>query len=549
MANKEVGIYLIDKRKFKNEENVEIIEKIINNANKKYNYIEIENNNVNGYNIMLYNYVSYSQDLWSLFFNCKLVDEKIIKKDSVSNNFIAFVYKEKNLFCITTNKAYNDIQKYIVYFYGVYIMSYFIEPDDKIRSATYSNVMSNFLGGSEYLGEEYQTTLNKYWDRINTNLMAEVDKKRLYKELNLESKRKNNKVRCDAKDSFTICSKIGLEEAIKIIEKLDDISDDSLIDKFNTIERVKDEEVVKMLDDRLVELLYEKYKNNSLDVCIVHKNIDSFFNSISYAFVKNGENLYECDTIPDSKDIIELFEKLNINSKEELNDNINKINVACRDSNNENLILDYLKNFLNINIELNNSNYIFQNRIWYKLTDNYIETLAEIFDMIKLNYQENGIEFEEWNTENETNYIKKYDSIDNFYRIHPKLEDGIEICDLMYIDRKNKVFKMLFLKQGFGASTRDLAIQTTMGVKRFNSIANDEVRLKQFYKKYIEVKNSNYKYAEFKKDIKTFLKNAVIVYKLKDGDIEQSNIGKQSIIFAKNEIELMGKCKFTVKRL
>lgn len=549
MANKEVGIYLIDKRKFKDENNEEIIEKIISNAKKKYNYIEIENNNINGYNIKLYNYISYSQDSWSSFFECKLVDEKLIKKDSISNNFIAFIYKGNNIFCITTNKAYNDIQKYILYFYGVYIMSYFIKSDDKIRSATYSNIMSNFLGGSEYLGEEYQTTLNKYWDRINTNLMAEVDKKRLYTELNLKNKRKNSKVRCDAKDNFTICSKIDLKELIKIIEKLDDISDDSLIDKFNTIERIKNEELIKKLDDRLIEHLYERYKNNSIDVCIVHKNIDSFFNSMSYAFWKDGENWYECDTIPNSEDIIKLFKKLNISSKEELNDNLSKINIMCRDSDNEILISDYLKNFLNINIEVDNTNYIFQNRIWYKLTDNYIDTLTEIFDMIKLNYQENGIKFKRWNDETETDYIKKYDDVDNFYKIHPKLDDGIEICDLMYIDKENKVIKMLFLKQGFGASTRDLAIQTTMGVKRFNSMANDEIKLKKFYKKYIEVKNKDYKYTDFKKDIKTFFKNAIIVYSLKNNQTEQSNIGKQSIIFAKNEIELMGKCKFTLKQL
>ena len=549
MANKEVGIYLIDKRKFKDENNEEIIEKIISNAKKKYNYIEIENNNINGYNIKLYNYISYSQDSWSSFFECKLVDEKLIKKDSISNNFIAFIYKGNNIFCITTNKAYNDIQKYILYFYGVYIMSYFIKSDDKIRSATYSNIMSNFLGGSEHLGEEYQTTLNKYWDRINTNLMAEVDKKRLYTELNLKNKRKNSKVRCDAKDNFTICSKIDLKELIKIIEKLDDISDDSLIDKFNTIERIKNEELIKKLDDRLIEHLYERYKNNSIDVCIVHKNIDSFFNSMSYAFWKDGENLYECDTIPNSEDIIKLFKKLNISSKEELNDNLSKINIMCRDSDNEILISDYLKNFLNINIEVDNTNYIFQNRIWYKLTDNYIDTLTEIFDMIKLNYQENGIKFKRWNDETETDYIKKYDDVDNFYKIHPKLDDGIEICDLMYIDKENKVIKMLFLKQGFGASTRDLAIQTTMGVKRFNSMANDEIKLKNFYKKYIEVKNKDYKYTDFKKDIKTFFKNAIIVYSLKNNQTEQSNIGKQSIIFAKNEIELMGKCKFTLKQL
>lgn len=547
MTNKEVGIYLIDKRKFKNKSNDNIISEIIENTKRKYNMLEIENNKIDNYNIKLYNYISYSQDLWSTFFNCKTNDKKLIKKDSISNNFIAFIYKEDNIFCITTNKAYNDIQKYIVYFYGVYIMSYFIKSEDKIRSATYSNIMSNFLGGSEYLGEEYQTTLNKYWDRINTNLMAEVDKKRLYTELNLKNKRKNSKVRCDAKDNFTICSKINIEELIKIIKKLDEISNDTLIDKFNNIERVKDEEIIKKLEENLLEHIYSKLIDKTLDVCIVHKNIDTFFNSMSYTFYNEGKNVYECDTIPTSQDILKVFEILEVNSKEKLLEILKKVNIMCWDSDSVVILSDSLKNYLNINIEIEGTNYIYQNKVWYKLTDNYINNLNEIFEMIKLNYSENDINFEKWNDETETEYINKYKDKDNFYKIHPRLEDEIEVCDLMYIDRKNKIVKLLYLKNGFGASTRDLAIQTTMGLKRLNSLMNSEERLKRFYNKYIITKNSKYKYSDFKSNIKSYCKNAIIVYKL--NGTEKSNIGKQSIIFAKNEIELMGKSKFSMKQL
>ena len=167
--------------------------------------------------------------------------------------------------------------------------------------------------------------------------------------------------------------------------------------------------------------------------------------------------------------------------------------------------------------------------------------------MIKLNYSENDINFEKWNDETKTEYINKYKDKDNFYKIHPRLEDEIEVCDLMYIDRKNKIVKLLYLKNGFGASTRDLAIQTTMGLKRLNSLMNSEERLKRFYNKYIITKNSKYKYSDFKSDIKSYCKNAIIVYKL--NGTEKSNIGKQSIIFAKNEIELMGKSKFSMKQL
>jgi uncharacterized protein (TIGR04141 family) len=265
-------------------------------------------------------------------------------------------------------------------------MSYFIKSEDKIRSATYSNIMSNFLGGSEYLGEEYQTTLNKYWDRINTNLMAEVDKKRLYTELNLKNKRKNSKVRCDAKDNFTICSKINIEELIKIIKKLDEISNDTLIDKFNNIERVKDEEIIKKLEENLLEHIYSKLIDKTLDVCIVHKNIDTFFNSMSYTFYNEGKNVYECDTIPTSQDILKVFEILEVNSKEKLLEILKKVNIMCWDSDSVVILSDSLKNYLNINIEIEGTNYIYQNKVWYKLTDNYINNLNEIFEMIKLNY-------------------------------------------------------------------------------------------------------------------------------------------------------------------
>lgn len=41
------------------------------------------------------------------------------------------------------------------------------------------------------------------------------------------------------KNNFTICSKIDLNQLIIIIKKLDEISTSELIDKFNTIERMR----------------------------------------------------------------------------------------------------------------------------------------------------------------------------------------------------------------------------------------------------------------------------------------------------------------------
>ncbi len=550
MENKEVGIYLINKRKFKEyNTNDEIITKLKENIGEKYRKVELERNEINGYKIKLYNRISYSKDTWCNFWQVREINNKNVIKERPANNYIAFIYSENNIFCVTTNMAYNDIIKDIVYFYGVYIISFFIKDEDKIRSATYNNIMSNFLGGSEYLGEEYQSTIDRYWNRINTNLIAELDRKRLYEELGLENKRKIPKVRCDAKDNFTICSKIDINQLILVIKKLDKISTEELIDKFNTIERIKDENYEEKLKQQLIQKIYDDYENNKLDICILHKNIEAFFGSMYYSFMYETNQIHNCDTIPGNNDLKKAFDELKINSQEEMANIIKKLQLICFDTDGNVEISENLEAYINMTIEYNDKEYLFQNKMWYQLTDNYITNLNQVFKFIKNSFSEEKIEFKEWTNESETQYIELYDNEENFYKIHPKRENGIEICDLMYIDRKNEEIKMLFLKDGFGTSTRDLAIQLIMGTKRLLSISRDDKMLRNFHKKYIKEKSPNYSYEKFKREIMTFSKNAVMVYKLPKENKETSNIGKQSVVFAKNEIEMLGTSKFTIKQL
>lgn len=550
MENKEVGIYLINKKKFKEYgTNDEIITKLKENIGERYKKIELEQNEINGYKIKLYNRISYSKDTWNNFWQVKEIDNNVAINERPANNYIAFIYSENNIFCVTTNMAYNDIIKDIVYFYGVYIISFFIKDEDKIRSATYNNIMSNFLGGSEYLGEEYQSAVDRYWNRINTNLMAELDRKRLYRELGLENKRKIPKVRCDAKDNFTICSKIDINQLIVVIKKLDEISTEELIDKFNTIERIKDEDYEEKLKQQLIQKIYNDYEKDRLDICVLHKNIEAFFGSMYYSFMYETNQIHNCDTIPSNNDLKKVFDELKINSQEEMANAIKKLQLICFNADGNTEICENLESYINMTIEYNNKEYLFQNKMWYQLTDNYITNLNKVFKFIRNSFSEEKLKFKKWINESETQYIELYNNEDNFYKIHPKLENGIEICDLMYIDRRNGEIKMLFFKDGFGTSTRDLAIQVIMGTKRLLSILRDDKMLIHFYKKYIKEKSPDYNYKEFKKEMMAFSRNAVMVYKLPKGNKETSNIGKQSIVFAKNEIEMLGTCKFTIKQL
>lgn len=322
-----------------------------------------------------------------------------------------------------------------------------------------------------------------------------------------------------------------------------------MIDKFNTIEKIKDENYEDKLKQQLIQKIYNDYKNEKLDICIVHKNIENFFGSMYYSFVYETKQIHNCDTIPSNEDLKYIFEKLKVNSQDDMANVIKRLQLICLDADGNVNISEYLEAYINMTIEYDKKEYLFQNKMWYQLTDNYITNLNRVFKFIKNSFTEEDIKFKEWKNKTETQYIDLYNDEEGFYKIHPKLEEGIEICDLMYINRKNEEIKMLFLKDGFGASTRDLAIQVTMGVKRLLSILRDDKKVKSFYNKYIKEKTPQYSYQEFKAEIKSFSKNAVMVYKLPKGNRETSNIGKQSIVFAKSEIETLGTCKFTMKQL
>jgi uncharacterized protein (TIGR04141 family) len=555
MINKEVGIYLIEKTKFvDNISNAEIIKEIILKTQGEFIYI----NTIikNEYNIVIYNHVSSTFDRWDEFFELDNIDtenesEKYIKQ-SKSNNYIAFIYKSDNsrLFCITTNRAYNYINKYIMYFFGVCLISYFMKDTDRIRSITYSNIMNNYLGGSEYIGEDFESTQNKYWDRISTNLMAEIDKKRLYKELGLTLKRNNPKVRCNAKDNFTICSKIELKELLIIIGKIENILEkNNLIDKFNKIERVRDTEFILKLNHKLSEKIFDDYKNDELDLCIVHKNIQTFFECMNYNILHGKNNIINISTLPSNKDFKKIFDEININSPDKILELLEEIKVICFNEEGKVPLSDSLKMFLNMSIEYDGNTYVFKNNMWFKLTDDYIKNLNEIFNSLKANNNEIDLKFESWeHNQSESEYIEKYKDKEKYYKLHPRLEDGIEICDILYIDKSNNIIKLLFLKKGFGADTRDLAIQSIMGTKRFLSLIKDEEKSVKFYNKYIASKQE-YTIQEFKECIKNFNKRVVLVYKLESNKIEKSNIAKQSIETARNEITTLGKIGFTIKRL
>ncbi len=98
-----------------------------------------------------------------------------------------------------------------------------------------------------------------------------------------------------------------------------------MIDKFNTIKRVKNEKLEEELQHQLVNRIYNDYKNRKLDICIIHKNMERFFGSMSYSFMYDSDSIYGCNTIPNDEDLTIVFDKLKVKSEEDMCVAINKL--------------------------------------------------------------------------------------------------------------------------------------------------------------------------------------------------------------------------------
>ena len=107
MSNKEVGIYLMNKEMFEEK----TVEKIVDRLEgilkiKGYHNCRLEKENIRGYRIKLYNKISSHVDTWSEFWGCKKENENIVE-GSETNNYIALIYSNNNIFAVATNRAYN----------------------------------------------------------------------------------------------------------------------------------------------------------------------------------------------------------------------------------------------------------------------------------------------------------------------------------------------------------------------------------------------------------------------------------------------------------
>ncbi len=131
---------------------------------------------------------------------------------------------------------------------------------------------------------------------------------------------------------------------------------------------------------------------------------------------------------------------------------------------------------------------------WYQLQDSFVKDLKTSSEHILKTYNaESYILHEPWDKnlisrESEYNFL--YNSKPNYIVIDTIIADGLELCDIMYYDKKE--LYLIHVKYGFQSKIRELTNQITISARQLRETlgTKDKLILEKIYNQLIEKKHN-----------------------------------------------------------
>jgi hypothetical protein len=134
-----------------------------------------------------------------------------------------------------------------------------------------------------------------------------------------------------------------------------------------------------------------------------------------------------------------------------------------------------LVDYLQLELRNNGTAYFRMDSKWYSLQPAFDETLSEKY-ALRIGPQVKEIDFvRSWKGKDETEYNEQYDQKTNPFYLHLIKVDHIEMCDVLVVDARKKVTYIVHVKEGIGASLRDLTSQAFISAR----VIEEEVRTKK----------------------------------------------------------------------
>ena len=154
-----------------------------------------------------------------------------------------------------------------------------------------------------------------------------------------------------------------------------------------------------------------------------------------------------------------------------------------------------LREYLQLEIEKDGISYFLLDDKWYSLQAGFDLMLGERYTSI-VNPKYRAYDFiHNWSNTDEAEYNKPFANHPNSFNLHQIIVDHVELCDAFIIDTERKTLYIIHVKDGIGATMRDLTSQAFMSARIIEEESRIETKdkLKKLYEQAVHNSRINNK--------------------------------------------------------
>ena len=406
--------------------------------------------------------------------------EKNINFDNVSSSYILLKQTNNSIYAITGGYGHNYIKEDIEKGFGLNLIPKLVESQDSIvKRVVEDRLTGNRISDSRI--NRYSTTLDNEsnFASIYKELEIEIGNATL-SELGVELEKgeieKDKSIRINNKDSICIKRSLSIKELTNTLNSLDKIYKKDMNFSLNAFKPVKSEdyknsEILGSIIDKMIEEDYDSFNFE-----IIGENVVKYHNNIKFCFSLEKRNFkFEPESIITWDNLLSELKNQNFKkNKTSLNELFKKGRIITYDESGKNTLNSSLINCLSgfYTWDEKDKTFYLLNGRWYIIDNKYEEIFNENFkkiyecsktqtdEIIKKfpSLKENRLKIKENVTECDYNEEFKYEKdIIYAHTIYPDNSKKIEIADLIFYDKEDKILYLLCAKKDFNAGgCRDL---------------------------------------------------------------------------------------------
>lgn len=476
------------------------------------------------------------------------------------------------IFAVCAGSGYYHIANLIDYSFGISILESIFNPEiNKILSVDEKGIVGDILASRRFyrraLPVAYEDDFGKYFQSISVPLPNSQFKSNFPNLAKHKGTKLRPRISFSGSSSIDVRMKLKFTELILFQRDIAELMEKETSFSFNdaltplSVRREKDtiSELYNFLFDKLsAQCLNQDFESLDFDFC--HREFDAFFSSstcqivLPYLLNNKGkevepiiyDDVYSIDGPSCLSDIFDVIShtiefREAIDKRDFISEQLRLVQVETSDADGNITTSGVIREYLQYEIEMNGLSYFLLDDKWYQLHSKFDTNLAERYlSRISRNFREHEF-VHKWDTQDENTYNKLYDQQPSSFCMHPLKVDNIELFDAIVVDSPNKRVFFLYVKDGVGASIRDLTSQTLIATQIIEEEARapEKDKLKKLYEQAVRNKYIAEPFLSMKDFLKMFTYNREYVLVMHDSnklprDIKQGNfesrIAKHSLI-------------------